>query len=304
MRQLDDYLRYLQDVRNASPHTVAAYRSDLHHFLDSLDPKQRSDPAGIGGNELKHHLLSLVQDGRSRATVARRAASLRGFFRYLLQRELIREDPSASLRVPKKPRVIPRVLSTEQIERLLAAPVGEGFVAVRDRALLEILYSAGLRVSELVGSNLLDLDRADATLRVMGKGSRERLGLLGRHALKALDDYLPLRTHRTRITQDEALIVNRFGTRLSARSVRRSLERYIVAAELPSGVTPHTLRHSFATHLLEQGAGIKEVQELLGHRHLSSTQIYTHISPQHLRKVYDAAHPRGGASQSFRSNSS
>ena len=295
MRHLDDYLLHLEHGRSVSPHTLRAYRTDLADFIRRIGEDRTRDPARLTAADLKGYLTDLLLEDRSRATVARHAAALRGFFKYCLAEGFVEEDPATSLRTPRRARTLPRVLTQDQVGRLLAAPVGDGFVAVRDRALLETLYSAGLRVSELAALDLRETDLQDGLVRVQGKGDRERLGLLGSHAVEALETYLPLRSAVAQADAGDALFLNRRGTRLDVRSVRRSLDRYVVRADLPGDVTPHTLRHSFATHLLENGAGLKAVQELLGHRHLSSTQVYTHLSPEHLRKAYEAAHPRAFA---------
>jgi integrase/recombinase XerC len=291
MKYLKDFLVHLEHAREASPHTVAAYGSDLTAFASRLPPRKREEPAAIKATDIKGYLTDLLLEEYSRASVARHAAAIRSFFRYMVAEGMVEGNPALAVRTPRKARSLPQVLSTSQVERLLAAPVGTGFVPLRDRAILETLYSAGLRVSELVGLDAGDADLEEGVVRVLGKGRRERLGMLGAFAVEAIGDYLPVRRRRMR-ADTAALFLNRLGGRLTARSVRRVLGRYIIRADLPSGVSPHTLRHSFATHLLQNGAGLKDVQEMLGHLHLSSTQIYTHLSPVHLRRVYEASHPR------------
>lgn len=295
MRHLADFLAHLEHARGVSPHTLRAYRQDLAGFAASLSPEEAEDPASLRAADLKSWAASLLDRGLARTTVARQLAAVRGYFRYLLAEGFAGDDPAASVRLPRGARPLPAVLTREQVERLLAAPRGGGFVAVRDRALLETLYSAGLRVSEAVGLDLPDVDPARGVCQVLGKGRRERFAYLGSHAVRALEDWLPVRRRRLKVRGGRALFLNHLGTRLTDRSVRRALDRYIVAADLPAGITPHTLRHSFATHLLAHGAGLKEVQELLGHKNLSSTQIYTHVSPEHLKRIYEEAHPRAGA---------
>ena len=292
MRYLDDFLLHLEHARDVSAHTLAAYRSDLTRFASVLTEKESSDPGCITTPTLKSYLTDLLLEEYNRATVARHAAALRSFFRYLLAEGFAPVDHAASVRTPKRIRSLPRVLDSEQVARLLSAPTGNEFVPLRDRALLETLYSAGLRVSELVALDDADTDLGRGTIKVVGKGRRERIGVLGSYAVRAIEDYLPARKGVMRSAGGDALFLNRRGSRLTDRGVRRTLERYAVKADLPNGVTPHTLRHSFASHLLQNGAGLKEVQELLGHLHLSSTQIYTHVSPEHLRRVYEASHPR------------
>ncbi len=295
MLHLADYLAHLEFGRGVSPHTLKAYRTDLAAFAATLSAEEAAEPTSLRPADLKSRVGRMLEQGYTRATVARHVAAVRGYFRYLLAEGFANDDPAAALRLPKRERRLPRVLSREQMERLLSAPRGATFLAVRDRALLETLYSAGLRVSELVALDWASLDLPEGRCTVLGKGRRERLAFLGSHAVRALDEYRPYRNLRARSGARDAVFVNHRGTRLTDRSVRRLLDRAIVAADLPSGVTPHTLRHTFATHLLSHGAGLKEVQEMLGHKHLSSTQIYTHVSPEHLMKVYESAHPRATA---------
>jgi integrase/recombinase XerC len=292
VRHLDEYLAHLEFGRRVSPHTLRAYRTDLSRFAATLAPDERDAPTGLGAGDLRAYVMAMLDEGLERTSVARHLAALRGFFGYLHAMGHHDDDPAHSLRLPRRGRRLPRVLTFEQMDRLLAAPEGGGYLACRDRAVMETLYSAGLRVGELVGLNLPEVDLMRGVARVLGKGHRERLALLGSHAVAALEAWLPHRSQRIMPRADDAVFLNHRGGRLTDRSVRRILDRLLVLAGLPPGITPHTLRHSFATHLLSRGAGLKEVQELLGHRQLSSTQIYTHVSPEHLRRVYEHAHPR------------
>jgi integrase/recombinase XerC len=294
---LDSYLRHLRDARRVSPHTFRAYEGDLRRFATFLDEAGIGGVADVKASDLKAYAASLLGEGAARTSVARRVAAVRGFFRHLVLTGALDGDPTTAVRTPKARRKLPRALTTDQLERLLAAPTGDGFLAVRDRAALELLYSGGLRNAELVGLKLEDLDLPSGLCRVMGKGARERVAVVGRYARRAIEAYLPLRAAAARAGAGTRVFLNRLGTPLSDRSLRRVLERLLVKADLPQGVTPHTLRHTFATHLLERGANLKEVQQLLGHRHLSSTQIYTHLSPEHLAAAYDAAHPRAKAAR-------
>lgn len=291
MRYLDEYLAHLENARGVSPHTLRGYRADLERFASHLDEEERRHPEGLGPTDLKSHVAGLLEAGLDRTSVARHASALRGFFRWMIGRGYAQKDPTTRLRVPREGRTLPRVLSQSEVERLLEAPGGTSFADSRDRALLETLYSAGLRVSELVGIDLEEIDLDEGLARVRGKGDRERLGLLGSHAVAALQAWLEARALVVRDPEERALFVNRRGGRLTDRSVRRLLEKRLVEAGLPASVTPHTLRHTFATHMLESGAGLKEVQELLGHKQLSTTQVYTHVSPEHLRRAYERAHP-------------
>jgi site-specific recombinase XerD len=293
VRHLADFLAHLEHARGVSGHTLRAYRADLEAFDKSLSPEEREAPGLIGPAGLKAHLAGLLDRGLSRRSVERHFAAIRSYFRYLVAESFLDADPSEGLRLGRRPRTLPRALGQEEVERLLAAPTGSGFQPRRDRAVLEVLYSAGLRVSELCGLGVEDLDASLEAVTVLGKGRRARRAFLGRHAKSALEEYLPLRAARSGSGDRGPLFLNYRGSRISARSIRRLLDRAVLRAGLPRGITPHTLRHSFATHLLAAGAGLREVSELLGHRRLSSTQIYTHVSPEHLRAVYERAHPRG-----------
>lgn len=289
VKHLSEFLRHLQHARGMSEHTVAAYTRDLAQ-LSAEHGGTACDPAKLGSAALKAHIVALLGRELSRASVARHVSAVRGFYRWMLATGRIGEDPAAALRVPRPRRSLPRALSDADLTRLLAAPMEDDFTDTRDRAILEVLYSAGLRVAELAAMKIDDLDARTGVVRVFGKGRRERLAFLGRHALEALEEWWPLR--RARARDGQRVFLNRLGTPLTDRGIRRVLERNIRRAGLPRGISPHTLRHTFATHLLIAGAGLKEVQELLGHRQLSSTQIYTHVTPTHLKRVYEAAHPR------------
>jgi integrase/recombinase XerC len=290
--RLADFIAHLDHGRNVSEHTRLAYESDLQQFGSWLKEKGARSVKDVGPGEVKRYAAELLGGDYARTTVARKMSAVRTFFRFLLTEQFVDNDPTTFLRLAKERRKLPRALSSPEIGRLLNAPVGNEFVAVRDRAALELLYSAGLRNAELVGLAVGDLDLREGLVRVLGKGRRERLAVVGSHAAKAIQDYLPVRAAKAKPKAKDRLFLNHFGTPLTSRSLCRMLERYLVRADLPTGTTPHSLRHTFATHLLEGGASIREVQDLLGHKHLSSTQIYTHLSPEHLRKVYEASHPR------------
>jgi integrase/recombinase XerC len=246
---------------------------------------------GVSTLDLRAYLAELRRRNYSRATVARKIATLRSFYKYLARQGEVELNPVKVIRTPRQEKRLPKFLTPDDIERLLAAPKGDDPLTLRDRAMLEVLYSTGIRVSELVGMNLEDVDTMGESVRVRGKGKRERLAPLGSFALKALDQYLAARKAGS-VHDAAAVFVNRHGQRLSTRSVRRKLSKYLAIAGLNPSVSPHTLRHSFATHMLERGADLRAVQELLGHRSLSTTQIYTHVAAARLKEVYEAAHPR------------
>ncbi|NBS90417.1 tyrosine recombinase [bacterium] len=236
----------------------------------------------------------LTEQNYSRATIARRIASLRSLYRYLQRQQKVDRDPTDGLKGPKLDQNLPHFLSQEDIDKLLNAPQGETLMCLRDRAILETLYSAGLRVSELVALNQEYLDLNDGTAVVRGKGKKERIALLGPQALKAVEAYLHERKLQKslKVKENPAIFLNKNGTRLTTRSVGRLLEKYIKLAGMDARTTPHTLRHTFATHLLDAGADIRGVQELLGHSSLGTTQIYTHVTTTRLKESYQKAHPR------------
>lgn len=291
------FLRYQSVERNASPLTVKSYREDLAALAEYLGESYGGTPplpSQVTTLDLRGYTSYMHESGYAKNTIARRLASMRSFFRFGQRDGWAKSNPAKPLRNPRKARRLPHFLSTEELGRLLEAPPADEPLGVRDRAILETLYSAGLRVSELVGLNDEDLDFAAGIVRVRGKGRRERLSPIGSFAVRALRRWLKLRQlHASEPNDGQApVFVNRFGKRLTTRSVGRMLEKYLNQTGLDQRTSPHTLRHSFATHLLDRGADIRSVQELLGHKSLSTTQIYTHISTASLRAAYEKAHPR------------
>lgn len=286
---------HLETVRNLSPNTLRAYRCDLTELDEGLTGLGITRLAEIDLFALRRYLTTLRARELARRTVARKISAIRSFFKYLAAQERISADPAASLRTPRRSRSLPSVLDRDQVERLLSAPPTDQWRGLRDRAILETLYSTGARVSELAGLDLGDLDRIQGTATLRGKGRKERLAGLGGPCLQALEAYLASVAAAGVRTQSAPVFLNKHGRRLSVRGVARILEAAVQLAGLPSSTTPHTLRHSFATHLLEAGANLREVQELLGHKSVATTQIYTHLTLDHLRRVYDQAHPRAGA---------
>jgi integrase/recombinase XerC len=244
--------------------------------------------------DLRGYVAALTESGYAKTTIARHLASLRSFFRFGQREGWAKTNPAKPLRNPRKGRSLPHFLSAEDLGRLFEAPPADEPMGLRDRAILETMYSAGLRVSEVVSLDDGDLDFEADVLRVRGKGRRERLAPVGSFAVRALHRWIPTRKLHSRTTKGAAapVFVNKFGRRLTTRSVARMLEKYLRVTGLDSRTTPHSLRHSFATHLLDRGADIRSVQELLGHKSLVTTQIYTHVSTSVLREVYERAHPR------------
>ena len=291
------FLQYLQVERNASELTIKSYREDLAALCEYLEETCGSIPAPdeITTLDLRGYVASLSEMDYAKSTIARRLASLRSFFRFGQREELVDSNPAKPLRSPRRGRPLPHFLSSDDLGTLLEAPPSNENLGLRDRAILETLYSAGLRVSELVGLSDADVDFEAGIVRVRGKGRRERLAPIGSFAVKALHRWLKVRELAGgKPSPDAPVFVNRFGKRITTRSVGRMLEKYLKETGLDHRTSPHTLRHSFATHLLDRGADIRSVQELLGHKSLVTTQIYTHVSTAGLREVYERAHPRAG----------
>ncbi len=294
------FLKYLGVERNASALTVKSYREDLTALADYLTEARGGScprPGEISVLELRGYVAALHEAGYAQTTIARRLASLRSFFRFGQREGWAETNPAKPLRNPRKPRSLPHFLSPEEIGRLLQAPSPDDSPGLRDRAILETMYSAGLRVSEVVGLNQSDLDFEGGIVRVRGKGRKERLAPIGSYAIRALGRWLGVRRASAREPEgpEAPVFVNKFGRRLATRGVARMLEKYLRQTGLDRRTTPHSLRHSFATHLLDRGADIRSVQELLGHKSLVTTQIYTHVSTAGLREVYRRAHPRARA---------
>ncbi|MEW6743744.1 MAG: tyrosine recombinase XerC [Planctomycetota bacterium] len=287
-------------LKGASPHTQRAYLADLRQFFAFARKRGRRALNEIDRLTMRDFLANLRlggggEGGRRATSVARKLSTLRTFFRMAVEHGLMKTDPTLQIRTPRRPRSLPHPLREIEVEALLGAPEGEGFLDVRDRALLETLYSTGMRVAELIALNVSQVDGRAAPIRVVGKGGKERLVLLGPPARRALAAYLPARVRlleRRGRASEPALFVNRSGHRLTPRSVQRLLEKHLLRASLESHVTPHTLRHSFATHMLDRGADLRVVQELLGHESLATTQVYTGVSAARLRSVYKKTHPR------------
>jgi integrase/recombinase XerC len=291
------FLQYLCVERNASELTTKSYREDLMLLADYLADARDGvcpKPGEVTVLDLRGYVASLHESGYAKTTIARHLASLRSFFRFGQREGWTKANPAKPLRNPRKGRSLPHFLSAEDLGRLLEAPPADEPLGLRDRAILETMYSAGLRVSELVGLNQGDLDFRAGVIRVRGKGRRERLSPIGSYAVTALRRWLGVRKLHCRESSgvDAPVFLNKFGRRITTRSVARMLEKYLQLTGLDSRTTPHSLRHSFATHLLDRGADIRSVQELLGHKSLVTTQIYTHLSTTALRQAYEKAHPR------------
>ena len=291
----DAFLQHMEAVKGASVHTVKAYAEDLSQLIEFAETQGITDVHAVDSTLLRSFLAYLQSLGLARASRARKTATLRSFFSYLARQSLLPRSPAVGLRSVKTERRLPKYLRSDEMEALLAAPAAETALGLRDRALLETLYATGMRAGELVTLCLSDVDYDEGVIRVIGKGNKERVTLLGRQAVFALQRYV--RKGRPELLlnaekDDGALFVNRYGGRLSDRGVRKLFDRYCDAASTHLKITPHVLRHTFATHLLSNGADLRLIQELLGHASLATTQMYTHVSTERLQEVYAQAHPR------------
>lgn len=290
---IDRFLTYLKVERNSSDYTIKSYREDLYSLAEFLSEQDHTpQPGEITPLDLRGYVSALHEAGYAKSSISRRLASLRSFFRFAQREGLVDTNPAKPLKNPRPDRKLPHFLTTEEIGKLLQAPPADDSMALRDRAIFEVLYSAGLRVGELVNINDDDLDLEDGVVRVEGKGKRERLAPLGSFAIRAIRRWTQQRVVKDPQARKIPLFVNRFGTRITTRSIGRMLEKYLLLTGLDQRTSPHTLRHSFATHLLDNGADIRSVQELLGHKSLVTTQIYTHVSTRGLKEIYEKAHPR------------
>ena len=310
------FLEHLEGERNFSAHTIRSYAADLTQFClylaaasfavgeaepltaDRLPAPEDVEPGGLTRAilaaqplDIRGFLAMMRNSEYSKATVARKLATLRSFYKFLVRIEAVEASPVSVIRTPRQDRRLPKCLDIEQVEALLAAPDTGTLLGARDRAILETIYSAGLRISELVGLNIEDLDEFSEALRIRGKGRKERLVPLGGKAVEAIEEYLRMRGAAFGTHSSGPVFVNKFGRRITGRSIRRKLDKYLLEAGIDFHISPHVLRHSFATHMLNAGADLRSVQEMLGHENLSTTQIYTHLTTRRLKEVYDRAHP-------------
>lgn len=329
---IQDFLSHLEDKKHFSPYTARSYGTDLTQFAAFLLISSRS---GLSAESNLHHeesnqwsaqsggtatatetttdtrfeqlilavdtemvrkyLAALKQEQYSTATIARKLATLRSFYKFLVKRNYRASNPVISITSPKQERKLPRILEYEEVQRLLNAPSANTLLGARDRAILESLYSTGMRVSELVALNTDDIDYLDEVIHIKTKGKKERVSPIGSSALQAIQHYLELRNKRMQNDSDfdvKVLFANKRGQRLSTRSVRRKMDKYLKIAGLDTSISPHTLRHSFAAHMLDKGVDLKEVQQLLGHQSLSTTQVYRHLGTSKIKDMYDSSHLR------------
>ena len=291
---LDRFGAFLAVEQGASPRTMEAYRRDLVRFATFARARKATTPAEVGSRTLRDYVYQLKDLGLAPASIRRNVSAIRTYYRFLLAEGIVAKDPSERLETPKRWRVLPDVLTVEEAERLVNAPsLGDDAMALRDRALLEVAYGAGLRVSEWIGLGLKDVLMDDGLVRVFGKGSKERLVPIGRRALGAVALYVrELRPQLERGQGKGILFLNSRGKLLTRMGAWKILRKHVSRAQIGKRVSPHTLRHSFATHLLEGGADLRAVQEMLGHADISTTQIYTHVDREYLRSVHRQFHPR------------
>jgi len=279
------FIRYLDVERAVSAHTLRAYRKDLEDFFEYV----KTEPDKIDMIDVRGFIAEQIKKGLNKTTVSRRLASIRSFFKFLCREGYIKSNPAKLVPNPKLPKLLPRFLSVDDVFSLVEKPEGIGFIPLRDKAILELLYSSGPRVSELSGLNIDDLNIKGNLIKIRGKGKKERIVPVGSKAIDAIKSYMIDRMLLK--SKDRALFLNRMGTRLTDRGVRRIVVKYAKALTINGQIGPHTLRHTFATHLLQGGADLRVIQELLGHSSLSTTQKYTHLDITHLMDIYDKAHP-------------
>jgi integrase/recombinase XerC len=300
-RARDEFLRELEAVRGSSPHTLRAYRSDLEEFLRFAAERGLEQPDEVTPRALRSYLARLDERGLAKSSIQRKLSAARSFFKHLLRQGRIDAHPAAGLRQRRGERKLPGVLSAAEMKQLLDTFAAERHEDLRDLALLELMYSAGTRAAETVGLNRGAIDFSRGLVRLLGKGRKQRISVLGKPAQLALQRYLAdPRRPRARASAQEAVFLNPRGGRLTTRSLGRIVDKRVQMAGIVRRVTPHTLRHSFATHLLDAGADLRSVQELLGHAHLTTTQIYTHVSIERLRTAYEQAHPHAQSSAPVR----
>ncbi|CAH1210394.1 Tyrosine recombinase XerD [Paenibacillus plantiphilus] len=292
--QLQSFIQFLSSERRLSPNTLESYERDLNFFIDYLEQQSLSTVADVQKHHISRYLLELRQLGRAVATVSRYTVSIRSFFQYLTRERLISYDPSTELETPKQEKRLPKVLTVEEVERILSVPPMTTAAGVRDHAMLEVLYATGIRVTELITLNVEHVDVGMGFIRCVGANAKERIVPLGGVACEALSAYI--HTMRCKLVKrddsEQALFLNQLGTRMTRQGFWKIIKKHALEAGIVNEITPHTLRHSFAAHLLENGADLRSVQEMLGHADISTTQIYTQVTKTRIKDVYNLAHPR------------
>jgi len=291
-RELESFVAYLKHERNASPHTIASYKRDLLQLAQYLEERGVSIKK-VDNLSLRGFLTLLYERGEKKSTVGRKLAAIRSFFQYCVRRGWMEDNPAKVVSTPKQDKPVPSFLSEEEMEEFLDLPRTDKPLDLRDIAMMELLYATGIRVSELVGINREDINFAERLIRIRGKGKKERLVPFGSKAEKSLRAYLQVRSKINKgQVEEKPMFLNYRGKKLSSRSVERTVDKYILRTALRRKISPHSLRHSFASHLLSRGADLRVIQELLGHESLATTQKYTHLDLKHLLEVYRKSHPR------------
>lgn len=292
-KQMENYTNYLAVEKGLARNTLDSYRRDLKKFLAFMHKQKVTDPGQVDREALNHFIATLKKEEFATSTITRCIASIRSFFNFLLQEGVIENNPALELESPKIEKKLPRVLSTNEVDQLLSQPKKAQHNGLRDKAMLELLYASGIRVSELVALDITDFDPHVGFLRCRGKGMKERIVPIGSVAINHVSEYLDnSRAKLLKKNGESALFVNHHGSRMTRQGFWKILKKYVRKSNINGEVTPHTLRHSFATHLLENGADLRSVQEMLGHSDISTTQIYTQITRRKIREIYDKTHPR------------
>jgi len=289
--QLSSFIEYLRSEKRLSIHTQTNYQRDLEKFIDCCQKYSLADLANIKPQHIRQMVAQLHRQGLGGKSLARWLSAVRSFFEYGMRNKWAMNNPADGIQAPKSERKLPKVLDVDQAAQFVEIE-GDSLLAVRDRALLELIYSSGLRLAEVVGLDVQDIDFSDAMVRVMGKGSRERILPIGSQSIAALREWLPQRNMMLKDEAEQAVFISKRGTRITHRAVQIRMQQHSIKQGMDTPVHPHMLRHSFASHMLESSSDLRLVQEMLGHANISTTQIYTHLDFQHLAKVYDQAHPR------------
>ncbi len=292
-RQLEEYMNYLAVEKGLAKNTLDSYRRDLQKFIAFLHNQKLTDPGQVKSSEITRFIGDLKSGQSATSTISRMLASIRSFFNYLLEEGIVKTNPALELESPRIEKKLPRVLTTDEINSLLDQPKTSECKGLRDKAMLELLYASGMRVSELIDLNLSDFDPRVGYLRCKGKGQKERIVPIGSVAIGYVNDYMnSAREKLCKNNGEAALFVNHHGSRMTRQGFWKLLKKYAHNSGIETEITPHTIRHSFATHLLENGADLRSVQEMLGHSDISTTQIYTQVTRKKIREIYDKAHPR------------
>lgn len=294
-REINNFLKYLSSEKLYSPHTITAYKGDIIQFFDMNcygKSDRRKTVSDITKNDIRNFVSSLIRYGMSKSSAERKVAALKSFFGYLYKQNLVHNNPVSGIALPRQDKVLPKFLQEQEISTIFKKIDVKTPSGIRDRAMIELFYSTGIRLSELSGLNEQDIDLHAGTVRVHGKGAKQRIVPLGRQASQAVKNYIEKKKELFKVKDTQALFLNLRGERISNRGIQLRVNKWLTMVSEKKGLSPHILRHSFATHLLDRGADLQAVKELLGHSSLSTTQVYTHLSTSRLKKIYEQAHPR------------